>query len=575
MTYRQCSLSPWGHSGSRGIGGSLRTSFSCSSSSEARAGGPFSSASGFGGFGFGGGSSGACGRGGGGSLYSRGFSAGSLGGGFGGGGSGFGGGARGGFGGSGGLRGGFGGGGEGILATDEKTAMQNFNHRLASYLDKVRQQEQENCELERKIQEWYAQRGPKLPQRDYSTYYNTTEDLKRQILHLITDNGKTLLETDNTRMTLKDFRVKYEMERSLRQSVDADTNGLQQVLESLTMEKCDLEIQLKSLQDELATLKKNHQEEMSQQTRQSGGDVNVEIKVAPSRDLTQILSDMRQEYEQLISRSRKEMMTQIEQEVTHSGQEMEKNTREVIQHRRCMQELEVELQTEHSMKAALEKSLEDTKNRYCVQLQQLQQLISNMEEQLAEVRGETECQSLEYSNLLSVKTRLEQEIQTYHHLLECGQEDFESSGAGQIGFGSGKGRQGGSGSRGGSGGSYGGGSGGSHSGESGGSHGGSYGGGSGGSHEGSHVGGSSCGEGSGGSHVGKSSSGGGSGGSHVGGSSSGGGSGVSHGGSHVGGSSSGGGSGGNYGGRSRRPSQSQSSSKLGDCGDTQGYQIRH
>lgn len=29
-----------------------------------------------------------------------------------------------------------------------------------------------------------------------------------QILHLITDNGKTLLETDNTRMTLKDFRVK-------------------------------------------------------------------------------------------------------------------------------------------------------------------------------------------------------------------------------------------------------------------------------------------------------------------------------------------------------------------------------
>lgn len=50
------------------------------------------------------------------------------------------------------------------------------------------------------------------------------------------------------------------MERSLRQSVDADTNGLQQVLESLTMEKCDLEIQLKSLQDELATLKKNHQE---------------------------------------------------------------------------------------------------------------------------------------------------------------------------------------------------------------------------------------------------------------------------------------------------------------------------
>ncbi|XP_005394467.1 PREDICTED: keratin, type I cytoskeletal 9 [Chinchilla lanigera] len=612
MTYRQ--FSSWSRSscgGGGGGGGGLRSSFSRFSNSGAGGGGRFSSASGFG----------ACGGGGGGSLYGGGagggFSAGSLGGGFGAGGGGFGGGIGGGFGGAGGFGGGPGGAGGGILGTDEKTTMQNLNHRLASYLDNVQRLEQENYELERKIQEWYDTQGPKFLRKDYSPYYDSIEDLQRQILHLTVGNNKTLLDIDNTRMTLDDFRVKYEMERSLGQSVDADINGLQRVLENLNMEKSDLEIQYESLQDEMQALKKNHQEEMSQLTGQSGGDVNVEINVAPSRDLTQILNDMRQDYEQLISRNRKEIeeryesqMTHIEQEVTSSGQEMEKNTKEATQLRHSVQELEVELQTQLSTKSALEKALEDTKNRYYILLQEMQQQISSVEEQLAQVRGEIECQNLEYSNLLSIKMRLEQEINTYRSLLEGGQEDFDSSGAGQIGFGSSKGRQGGSWSRGGSGGSYGGGSGGGSGGSHGGGSGGSYGGGSssGGGRGGSHGGGSSSGGGRGGSHGGGSSSGGGSGGSHGGGSggSHGGGSGGSHGGgsgskggsggSYGGGSSSGGGSGGghsggsggghggsggSYGGGSGskggsgRPSQSQSSSKPEDCDDVQGHQLRY
>lgn len=68
--------------------------------------------------------------------------------------------------------------------------------------------------------------------------------------------------------------------------------------------------------------------------------------------------------------------------------------------------------------------MEDTKNRYCGQLQQIQEQISEMEAQLAQVRAETECQNQEYGLLLSIKTRLEQEIETYHKLLEGGQQDL-------------------------------------------------------------------------------------------------------------------------------------------------------
>ncbi|XP_062969293.1 keratin, type I cytoskeletal 9 [Cynocephalus volans] len=444
MSCRQFSSSYWGRGGDGGGEGSMRSSFSRFSSSGAGGGGGrFSSSSGYGG-----GSSRVCGRGGGGGGSGFGSSYG------GGSGGGFSAGSFGGFGGSGGFGGGFGGGAGGsdggILAADEKTTMQDLNVRLASYMDKVQALEEANTKLENKIQEWYDNKGPRIFQKDYSSYYDTLAGLKNQVVDLTVDNNKRLLDIDNTRMTLDDFRVKFEMEQSLRQGVEADINGLRQVLDNLTMEKSDLEMQYETLQEELMSLKKNHEEEMSQLTGKNTGDVNVEMNVAPGKDLTKILNDMRQDYEHLIAKNRKDIeqqyesqMDQIEQQVTKSGKEMESNTKEVTHLWHSVQELEIELQSQLSKKSALEKSLENTKNHYCGQLQQIQGQIGNLEEQLTEIRAEIECQNQEYSLLLSIKIRLVKEIETYRHLLEGGQEDFESSGAGQIGFGGGRGRQGG------------------------------------------------------------------------------------------------------------------------------------
>lgn len=60
----------------------------------------------------------------------------------------------------------------------------------------------------------------------------------------------------------------------------------------------------------------------------------------------------------------------------------------------------------------------DTEARYCAQLAQIQGLISNMEAQLSDLRADMERQNSEYKMLMDIKTRLEQEIQTYRQLLE-------------------------------------------------------------------------------------------------------------------------------------------------------------
>ncbi|XP_032644852.1 keratin, type I cytoskeletal 14-like isoform X3 [Chelonoidis abingdonii] len=351
---------------------------------------------------------------------------GGLGGGYGGGlGGGLGAGLGGGFGGGygGGFGGGFGG-GDGILPAGEKETMQNLNDRLATYLDKVRALEEANSDLEIKIKEWYKKQGPS-PDRDYSPYYRTIEDLRSKILAATVDNASLLLQIDNARLTADDFRTKFETEQALRVSVEADINGLRRVLDELTLARADLEMQIENLKEELAYLKKNHEEEMKILRSQLGGDITVEMDAAPGVDLTKILADMREQYESLAEKNRKEaeqwFFTQTEQlnrEVAMNTEQLQSGKSEITELRRTVQGLEIELQSQLSMKAALEGTLAETEARYGTQLAQLQALITSVEEQLAELRCDMERQNHEYKILVDVKTRLEQEIATYRRLLE-------------------------------------------------------------------------------------------------------------------------------------------------------------
>ena len=71
-----------------------------------------------------------------------------------------------------------------------------------------------------------------------------------------------------------------------------------------------------------------------------------------------------------------------------------------------------------SQRNSLEATLAETEARYSSQLAQMQGLISNVEAQLAEIRCDLERQNQEYQVLLDVKARLESEIATYRRLLE-------------------------------------------------------------------------------------------------------------------------------------------------------------
>uniref|UniRef100_A0A452E7Z1 Keratin 16 n=1 Tax=Capra hircus TaxID=9925 RepID=A0A452E7Z1_CAPHI len=329
----------------------------------------------------------------------------------------------------GGLGVGYSGGDGSLLPDNEKITMQNLNGRLASYLGKVHALEEANRELETKTHDWYQSQGPR-PARDYSSYFKTIEDLRNKV------ECTAPSADDNARLAADDFRTKYEHELTLCQRVEADINGLHRVLDELTLARTDLEMQVEGLKEELAYLKKNHEEEMLALQNQIGGDVSVEMDAASSVDLSRVLNEMRDQYDSRQKlQGRQALYTfcsflsqseELNKEAAFNSELMQKSHSELNELRRVLQGLEVELRSQLCMKASLEKSLEETQHRYCLQLAQIQERISSVEEQLAQLHCEMEPQNQEYKILLDVKAWLEQEIATYRRLLE-GEDTHELS----------------------------------------------------------------------------------------------------------------------------------------------------
>lgn len=302
--------------------------------------------------------------------------------------------------------------------------MQNLNDRLATYLQKVHSLEGANVKLEKQIREWYEKQTPAV--KDYSKYEAIIADLHRKIQAAAQDNARLMLQIDNARLAAEDFRVKFENEMALRMSVEGDVAGLRKVLDDLTMARSSLEMQVEGLKEELSYLKKNHKEELAAMRNQVNcSSVNVEVDARPQEDLNSVLNEIRSQYESITDKNRREMeewykvkFDNLNKQVESSSESLQTSRTEINDLKRTLQSLQIELQSQLSLKKALEDQLAETESRYSLQLSQLQAMVNSLENELSKMRADIARQGSDYQMLLDIKARLEMEIAEYRRLLD-------------------------------------------------------------------------------------------------------------------------------------------------------------
>uniref|UniRef100_A0A8C8SDU2 Keratin 18 n=1 Tax=Pelusios castaneus TaxID=367368 RepID=A0A8C8SDU2_9SAUR len=317
--------------------------------------------------------------------------------------------------------------GSGVVQ-NEKETMQELNDRLASYLERVRSLESTNQQLEIQIREFMAKKGPRA--RDWSHYFDIIEDLKNQIFASSVDNARIVLQIDNARLAADDFRVKFESELAIRQSVESDINGLRKVIDDTNMARLQLEGEIESLKEELIFMKKNHQDEVdSLQAQIASSGLTVEVDATRSQDLGKVMAEIRAQYDDLARKNIEDLDKHWNQLISESTVELTENTKEievargsVSELRRTVQTLEIELESLRNLKGSLEASLQEVELRYGQQMEYLNRMLRGTEAELAQVRSDIQRQADDYQALLNIKDKLEAEISTYRRLLEGGEE---------------------------------------------------------------------------------------------------------------------------------------------------------
>ncbi|XP_011851322.1 PREDICTED: keratin, type I cytoskeletal 18 [Mandrillus leucophaeus] len=277
---------------------------------------------------------------------------------------------------------------------NEKETMQSLNDRLASYLDRVRSLETENRRLESKIPEHLEKKGPQVG--DWSHYFKIIEDRSAQIFANTVDNARIVLQIDNARLAADDFRVKYETELAMRQSVENDIHGLRKVIDDTNVTQLQLEAEIEAHKEELLFMKKNHKEEVKGlQAQIASSGLTVEVDAPRSQDLAKIMADIRAQYDELARKNREELDKYWSQQVEESTtvvttQSVEVGAAEMTltELRRTVQSLEIDLDSMRNLKASLENSLREVEARYALQMEQLNGILLHLESELAQTRAE-------------------------------------------------------------------------------------------------------------------------------------------------------------------------------------------
>ncbi|XP_023143753.1 keratin, type I cytoskeletal 18-like isoform X2 [Amphiprion ocellaris] len=306
---------------------------------------------------------------------------------------------------------------------DDKQTLRGLNDRLSGYLDRVRQLQEENRDLQKQIDDILAKR--KAPEgRNWDEVQKPLDDLKKKIKDITMDNAKLLLQIDNTKLANDDFKNKLDDEKKARKELEKDVDDLKKVIEDTKLNREQTQKEIDLVKDEVSRLEQEHKDEVDA-LRQKIKDSEVKVEIdSQNSNLAEVVNSIRAQYDKLAQKNLKETedwykskFDTIKVEEAQNVEALQSGKTELKDQLREKQTLEIQIQSSLSTIRNLEETLRITKAEYGQRLAPLNQVILGLEAELKEVRSQVEQQVETNKNLLCVKMKLEAEINNYQQLI--------------------------------------------------------------------------------------------------------------------------------------------------------------